>query len=259
MFPTLQAYRLSSTIPPLLPRECVFACIYAAMPMTPVQVHSISRATSTMETTAKRGRGSERQSTHRTQDARPRSRSSCSPGGRSCPDRPCRRGRRSFATREEAYQYVTFHYSIRNDGSRELSQAQSNVVDMQQARERLDGGKTETYAQNARLANQLDQAVLDAALGVALGVGLDVAKVADVAVRVGGGAVFFAEGVDCCGGGHVSQKNQSWYKIHAAAASTSWCGDLRPSIQPPPKRRLEEQRSPNTPPSEHSLSRSNSQ
>jgi hypothetical protein len=54
-----------------------------------------------------------------------------------------------------------------------------------------------TYAQNAMLANQLDVLVGNGALGVALAVGLDVAEVADVALAVGGGAVGFAEGVDC--------------------------------------------------------------
>lgn len=47
------------------------------------------------------------------------------------------------------------------------------------------------------LANQLDEAVADAALGVALGIGLDVSKVTDVAFAVGGTAVCLAVWVVC--------------------------------------------------------------
>ncbi len=47
------------------------------------------------------------------------------------------------------------------------------------------------------LPNQFNKTVRDAALGVALGVGLDVAQVADVAVLVGGGAVLLAVGIVC--------------------------------------------------------------
>jgi hypothetical protein len=46
------------------------------------------------------------------------------------------------------------------------------------------------------LADELDLGVLDAALGVALAVCLEVAEIADVAVAVAGRAVLFAEGVD---------------------------------------------------------------
>lgn len=56
-------------------------------------------------------------------------------------------------------------------------------------------------AEDALGADELDLLVLDGALGVALGVGFEVAEVADVAFRVGGGAVGFREGVDCIGGG----------------------------------------------------------
>ena len=51
-------------------------------------------------------------------------------------------------------------------------------------------------AEDALRPNQLHQLVGDGALGVALGVGLDVAEVADVALAVGGGAVGLGEGVD---------------------------------------------------------------
>lgn len=52
-------------------------------------------------------------------------------------------------------------------------------------------------ADDALGADQLDKAVLDRALGVALGIGLDVAEVTDVAVRIAGGTVGLAMGVDC--------------------------------------------------------------
>jgi hypothetical protein len=51
-------------------------------------------------------------------------------------------------------------------------------------------------AKNALGADQLDELVRDGALGVALGVGLEVAQVADVALAVGGGAVGLVVGVD---------------------------------------------------------------
>ena len=52
-------------------------------------------------------------------------------------------------------------------------------------------------AQHALGADQLHMVVRYAALAVALPVRLEVAQVAHVAVPVRGGAVFFAEGVDC--------------------------------------------------------------
>lgn len=52
-------------------------------------------------------------------------------------------------------------------------------------------------AEDALGADQLDELVRDGALGVALGVGLEVAQVADVALAVGGGAVGLVVGVDC--------------------------------------------------------------
>lgn len=45
-------------------------------------------------------------------------------------------------------------------------------------------GESATYSEHTLLANQLDQAIADAALGVALGIGLDVAQVTDVALRI---------------------------------------------------------------------------
>lgn len=55
----------------------------------------------------------------------------------------------------------------------------------------------ETYADDAVLADELDQLVGDGALCVALAVGLEVAQVTNVAVLVLGGAVLLAVGVDC--------------------------------------------------------------
>ena len=51
-------------------------------------------------------------------------------------------------------------------------------------------------AEDALGADQLDELVGDGALGVALGVGLEVAQVTDVALGVGGGAVGLVVGVD---------------------------------------------------------------
>lgn len=51
-------------------------------------------------------------------------------------------------------------------------------------------------AEDALRADQLDELVRDGALGVALGVGLEVAQVTDVALAVGGGAVGLVVGVD---------------------------------------------------------------
>jgi len=51
-------------------------------------------------------------------------------------------------------------------------------------------------AEHALRADELDQLVGHGALGVALAVRLEVAEVADVALAVGGGAVFLAVRVD---------------------------------------------------------------
>lgn len=53
-----------------------------------------------------------------------------------------------------------------------------------------------TYANDALGANELDQLVLDAALGVALAVGLEVAEITDVTLLVAGGAVGLVVRVD---------------------------------------------------------------
>jgi hypothetical protein len=59
-------------------------------------------------------------------------------------------------------------------------------------------------AEHALRADQLDELVRDAALGVALGVGLEVAQVADVALAVRRGAVRLVVGVDWVGRKRVS-------------------------------------------------------
>ena len=56
-------------------------------------------------------------------------------------------------------------------------------------------------SEHALRADELDERVGQGAFGVALFVGFEVAEVADVALRVRGGTVLFAEGVDCEGGG----------------------------------------------------------
>ena len=61
------------------------------------------------------------------------------------------------------------------------------------------GVDNNSATKNALRADQLDELVRDGALGVALGVGLEVAQVADVALAVGGGAVGLVVGVDCGG------------------------------------------------------------
>lgn len=55
---------------------------------------------------------------------------------------------------------------------------------------------SQTHANNALGANELDKGVLDRALRVALGIGLNVAEVTNVALLVGGGTVGLAVGVD---------------------------------------------------------------
>ena len=58
------------------------------------------------------------------------------------------------------------------------------------------GVHNDSAAQHALGTDQLDELVGDAALGVALAVGLEVAQVADVALAVRGGAVGFVVWVD---------------------------------------------------------------
>jgi hypothetical protein len=53
-----------------------------------------------------------------------------------------------------------------------------------------------TYANDALGTDELDQLVLDGALGVTLTVGLEVTKVTDVALLVVGGTVGLVVGVD---------------------------------------------------------------
>lgn len=53
-----------------------------------------------------------------------------------------------------------------------------------------------TYAQNALGTDQLDKLVLNGAVGIALGIGLEVTKVTNVTVGISGSTVGLAEGVD---------------------------------------------------------------
>lgn len=54
-----------------------------------------------------------------------------------------------------------------------------------------------TYADDALGANELDEQVGHGALGVALGVGLDVAEITDMAGLIGAVTVSLVVGVDC--------------------------------------------------------------
>lgn len=62
-------------------------------------------------------------------------------------------------------------------------------------RSKINGEKT--YANDALGADQLDELVRHGALSVALGVGLEVAQVTDVALGVAGSSVGLVERVDC--------------------------------------------------------------
>jgi len=57
--------------------------------------------------------------------------------------------------------------------------------------------KEETYADDALGADQLDQLVCVASLSIALGVGLEVTQVTNVALLVGWGTVCLVVRVDC--------------------------------------------------------------
>lgn len=56
--------------------------------------------------------------------------------------------------------------------------------------------KSTTYANDALRADQLDQLICDRALAIPLAVGLEVSKITNMAVLVGGRSVGLAEGVD---------------------------------------------------------------
>lgn len=62
----------------------------------------------------------------------------------------------------------------------------------------LDAGQDcSTYANHGLGSDELDKFVLNAALGVALGIGLDVSQVTDVACLIRGSAVGLVVRVDC--------------------------------------------------------------
>ena len=81
-------------------------------------------------------------------------------------------------------------------------------------------------AEDALGADQLDELVRDGALGVALGVGLEVAQVTDVALAVGGGAVGLVVGVDWREDG-VSRvwewEGCSWESRSTYSEDRRWC------------------------------------
>lgn len=62
---------------------------------------------------------------------------------------------------------------------------------------RMEIGVKVTYANDALGANELDQLVLNAALGVTLAIGLEVTEVTNVALLVAGGTVGLVVRVDC--------------------------------------------------------------
>lgn len=82
-----------------------------------------------------------------------------------------------------------------------------------------------TYANDAVGANQLDEAVRDGALGVALAIGVDVAEIANVASFVGGSTVGLAVGLT---GGSCGQHGaRSWvclWKVGGLAKHTVRAG-----------------------------------
>merc|ERR1712183_829605 len=82
-------------------------------------------------------------------------------------------------------------------------------------------------AENALRADQLDELVRDGALGVALGVGLEVAQVADVALAVGGGAVGLVVGVEVrTGAGAAVGVVTKGVDVHAALGVGIVAGDV---------------------------------
>lgn len=107
--------------------------------------------------------------TYRKQGGPQRCQSSWTPRCHPCRGHQCRRGRPGYARLHQSVSIYT-----------KSSQA----------------ARRSTYAQDALGANQLDQLVLSGANGVALGIGLEVAQVTDVTLRISGSAVGLAEGVD---------------------------------------------------------------
>ena len=86
--------------------------------------------------------------------------------------------------------------SVHDDGS--LVASASFSVQCKEARKKMERWREEeTYADNALGADQLDQLVGVASLGVTLAVSLEVAQVTDVALVVVGGTVGLVVGVDC--------------------------------------------------------------
>ena len=81
-----------------------------------------------------------------------------------------------------------------------------------------------TYANHALGADELDEAVGHAALGVALGIRLDVAEVTNVAVLVARGAVRLAVGVDCGRAQLLRTSGNGWNASRTVRAHTMRAG-----------------------------------
>jgi hypothetical protein len=92
---------------------------------------------------------------------------------------------------------------------------------------RRRGEEWETYADDALGADQLDQLVGVASLGVALPVCLEVAQVTDVALLVVGSTVRLVLGVDCSALVIISktQVHRWWDRTHSGVQQTCsrWC------------------------------------
>jgi hypothetical protein len=86
------------------------------------------------------------------------------------------------------------------------------------------GGENRTYADDALGADELDELVGYASLGVALTVCLEVAQVANVAGLVLGGAVVLAVGVDCTcmSSGYLCTPTIPYILIPAPSQKTGW-------------------------------------
>ena len=84
----------------------------------------------------------------------------------------------------------------------------------------IPGYRPGTYANHALGANELDEAVGHAALGVALGIRLDVAEVTNVAGLVARGAVGLAVRVDCGRAQLLRTPGNGWNASRTARAHT---------------------------------------
>lgn len=84
-----------------------------------------------------------------------------------------------------------------------------------------------TYANNALRSNKLDQLVCYRALAITLTIGLEVAKVTNMALLVGGSTVVLVEGVDCPNPSLLACKNVLWPERARMTPEVSECGVVR--------------------------------